>query len=126
MTAQQWVAAHFGRCRPWIDAALAAYPLRTHTIEHVREALESGNCMLWPTANSAAVVEIVEHPTGLRTLHHWLAGGDLDELRETAGRVEAFAREHGFAAVTISGRPGWARALPGYRRVAALTMKDLR
>lgn len=121
-----WVATHFDRCRPWIEDALARQPLKAHTIDHVREALDSGNCMLWPTANSAAVVEIVDHPTGLRTLHHWLAGGDLDELKQTAAAVEEFGRENGFGAVTISGRPGWTKALPGYAATATVAVKELR
>ena len=124
MTHKEWAQEHFERCKPWIEAALAKQPLPTHTIEHVWQSLESGNCILWPTPHSACVVEIVEHPTGLKTLHHWLAGGDLDELKATERSVEAFAREHGFAAITISGRD-WRRTLPGYRKTATLLVKEI-
>jgi hypothetical protein len=123
---RRWLRREFERTYPWIERALARQPLPTHTMEHVWEALASGNCVLWPTANAAAVVEIVEHPTGLRTLHHWLAGGRLAELQETERAVAAYARAHGYAAVTIAGRAGWERALPGYRRSASLLVKDLR
>jgi hypothetical protein len=122
---EEWVAAQFQRCRPWIEKALARQPLPTHTIEHVREALESGNCMLWPTPNAATVVEVVEHPTGLKTLHHWLAGGSLKELQATEARVAEWGRQNGFAAVTISGREGWSRTLRGYRKATSYLVKDL-
>jgi hypothetical protein len=104
---------------------LDTYPLKTHTIEHVREACTTGNAMLWPTANSVAVVEVVEYPTGLKTLHHWLTGGDLSELQQTEARIEAYAREQGFVAITTCGRRGWKRAVPGYREVATQLLKEL-
>lgn len=124
-TKLQWMRHHFERTKHWIAEALREQPYASHTLEHVWEAIESGNCVIWPTAHSVTVVEIVDHPTGLRTLHHWLAGGDLDELRRTERHVEEYGRENGFAAITILGRNGWQRALPGYRKGVTLFVKDL-
>lgn len=81
--------------------------------------------MLWPTPNAATVVEVIEYPTGLKTLNHWLAGGSLKELKATEKAVAEFGRRNGFAAVTISGREGWARTLRGYRRATTYLVKDL-
>ena len=99
-------------------------PFPAHDIDHVWEAIESGNCVIWPTDNSCTVVEIVEHPTGIKTLNYWLAGGDLEELKRIEEVVSEYGRKNGFYAVTILGRQGWQRALPGYEKgVIALCEK---
>lgn len=127
MSEQEWVASEFARCRPWIEEALKAHPFHTHDIEHVWQAIESGGCMLWPTPNSVAVVEVVNFPTGVKALHFWLSGGDLRELKATEKAVAEYGKRNGYVAATMTIiRNGWLRAIPGYRKVATQIMKDLR
>ncbi len=120
----RWARQHFERCKPWIEAALAQQPLPSHDLDSVWQAIESGHCVMWPTDNSVAIVEIIEHPTGLKTLNGWLVGGDLKELKRTEEIVAEYGRKNGFSAMTVWGREGWGRAL-GYQRAAALFVKEL-
>jgi hypothetical protein len=116
---------HFERCKPWIEEALQEQPFPAHDIDHVWEAIESGNCVIWPADNSCTIVEIVEHPTGIKTLNHWLAGGDLGELKRIEEVVAEYGRKNGFYGVTILGRQGWQKALKGYEKGVSLFVKRL-
>jgi hypothetical protein len=108
------LADEFARCRPWLARAVQG----PKTIEDAQAAVLEGRALLWPGAKSAAVTEFN------KDLHIWLAGGDLGELKRMEQSAEAHAREWGCDRMTIIGRKGWERALPGYRRVTLL-VKDL-
>jgi hypothetical protein len=125
VSADDWLAAEFDRCWPWLDAALAQHPVRTHEREHVWAALQSGDAQLWPTPNSACLTEIVRHPTGVKFLHGWLSGGDLAEIKQTVATIENVAREWGCSHASITGRRGWLRAFEGYADAGALMVKEL-
>ncbi len=109
-----WVKKEFHRCRHWIKAALDEHPIKTHDVEHVLEACLTGNAQIWPTVNSVCVIEIITHPTGIKTLHGWLAGGDLAEIKKTVLQLEKYGKEIGCQAATIQGRRGWLKAFTGY------------
>lgn len=126
MTPEEWLEFHFSRCWPWLDEALNASPMRTHDKEHIWEGLLSGELQLWPTPNSASVVQITTYPTGLKVLHGLLAGGDLKEIQQTAEVLEQYAIAQGCHFVAPQGREGWLRALKGYRRAYTVMAKDLR
>jgi hypothetical protein len=96
------------RCEAWLQAALDASPLRTHTLEHVRLGIHHGTAQLWPGPNSALVTEMTTYPTGLKTLSIWLAGGNLDEILDTYWAIEKFAEKQDCSAVEVKGRRGWA------------------
>ena len=126
MTPQEWLRSEFERCWEWLEAALAQQPLRTHEKHHIWEALERGDCQIWPTANSCCLTEIKVFPTGLKSMNGWLAGGDGQEVIQTVRAIEQYAREIGCDAATIHGRRGWLRALDGYQDAGTSMMKDLR
>lgn len=112
------------RCEAWIAAALD-YAHGTHTIEDVKAACLAGKATLIPGEQAAMVVEIEDYPR-LKILHFWLAGGDLEELRDDLRPfAERWGREMGCARVTITGRRGWVKALPGYEEVATICGKEL-
>jgi hypothetical protein len=96
------------RCEGWLQEALDASPVRTHTLDHVRFALNQKMAQIWPGYNSAIVTEMINHPTGVRTLNIWLAGGDLDEIMELYWRIEEFAERNNCVAIEVKGRRGWA------------------
>lgn len=111
------------RCEPWLIDALDRSP-PTHTIDDVRTAVMRGEAKLWAGRNAAAVTQIEVHPQ-LKALSVWLAGGDLEELRdEMLPQAEVFAREQGCRYVAVTGRQGWARAL-GYRPLHWTCAKEL-
>lgn len=113
----------WARCAPWIEAALAGEP-ETHTLDDVRAQVEARQARFWAGSKAAMVTEIVQQPRA-KVFNFWLAGGDLDELRnELAPAGEAYAREMGCKYIAIAGRAGWARAL-GYRPLYAVCMKEL-
>lgn len=126
MTPEAWLEAEFARTWPWLDAALATSPLRTHEKEHIWDALQSGACQIWPTPNSVCLTEIKVFPTGLKVLQGWLAGGDLKEVLGTVKALEAYAREIGCDASAVQGRRGWLRVFDGYEDAGTTICKDLR
>jgi hypothetical protein len=102
----------WARAQPHIEAALA-YGGETHEIQDIQEACLLGLAHLWTSENSAAVTEIIQYPR-IRTVRIWLAGGDLEELRDDIRpRIEAYALAEGAGRVEIAGRPGWKKALAG-------------
>ena len=123
--AQAWLAEHFERTWPWLRAALAQQPLKTHTREDIWAALVEGHAQLWPTINSVCLTEIKHFPSGLKSLNGWLAGGDMCEVLQTVASLERYARKIGCDAATIHGRRGWLRALDGYQDAGTSMTKDL-
>ena len=116
----------WARSAPWLQAALD-HAGRTHTLEDVRAALDTGRARLW-TGRGSALVALVEDDPGERRLLIWLAGGDRDELEhDLLGRVEAWGRETGCRRVLVIGREGWARTLKtkGYAPLARIIAKEL-
>jgi len=72
--------------------------------------LASGQAQLWVGETAAMVTQCVDEPAG-RSLHVWLAGGDLAEILRLKPGVEAWGRAQGCSRVTLNGRKGWARVL---------------
>lgn len=69
---------------------------------------------------------IFQHPTGMRTLHIWLAGGSLKAVREDLYPVvEAWGQAMGCHRMTATGRRGWLRALDGWVEQGTLRVKPL-
>lgn len=121
----RWLEFHFERAWPWLDAALKASPLPTHAKADVWAGLQSGSLELWPTPDSACLIQIVDYPTGVRVLHGLMAGGKLTEIKGTVERLEAYAKERGCDYAAPQGREGWLRALPGYQRAYTVMCKRL-
>jgi hypothetical protein len=96
------------QCEVWLQAALDASPIATHTLEHVKLGLRDGTAQLWPGYSSALVTEMTTYPTSLKTLGIWLAGGNLDEILETYWAIEEFAEMQDCSAIEVKGRRGWA------------------
>lgn len=94
-------------CRPWIAAALE-YSRGTHTVDDVVDGIKAGRLQLWPSDAGCLVTEFVEYPRK-RVLNVFLGAGDMARLKDMHDSVLAFAKANGCGAVTISGRPGWAR-----------------
>jgi hypothetical protein len=114
----------WARCEAWIRSALDMSG-GSHAIEDVKAAVERGEARLWGWTKSAAVTEVQTWPRA-RFLLIWLAGGDLEELRDVMlPLMEAYGREQGCTRCYIVGRPGWSRVLPGYHTVAISLAKEL-
>jgi hypothetical protein len=104
----------WARCGFWIKSALKRDGL--YTLADARLEVEAGKTLFWHGKQAAALTE----PS--RDMHIWAAGGSLKELIEMERDCCNWSRARGFDRMTIDGRKGWERALPGYR---ALLVKDL-
>jgi hypothetical protein len=99
--------AELARCRQWLEAALE-YAGGTHTFNDIANGVMSGRFQLWPNKNSAVVTEIVVYPQ-LKDLHYFLAGGNLEELKQMRPIIEAWGKSVGCTRVSLAGRRGWDR-----------------
>jgi hypothetical protein len=112
--------AEWQRCKPYIESALD----ESWTIDAVEQEIRSGRATLWPMQHSAVVTVVQENPSG-RTLLIWLAGGDLNELKQYLPAADNYARAQGCTAVKIEGRAGWEKVLPGYTKRRVILTKEL-
>jgi hypothetical protein len=95
------------RARPHIEAALS-YAGGTHGFDDVAAMLREDRAILWSGPHSAIVTEIIEHPQK-RTLHFFLAGGNLAELEVMVPGILEWGRTQGCTAASMTGRKGWER-----------------
>ena len=96
----------------------------THNEADVIAGIMRGEAHLWRCGRSACVTEFVKYPQCVALRYCW-AGGDLKELRQLEAYVTAKAKQEGIDRVEICGRPGWGKALPGFREAARVFVKDL-
>jgi len=121
----QYLANDFLRCWPWLAKALDLTG-GTHTQRDILDGTLDGSFQLWPSENAAALTEIVSYPQ-MKTVRIFLAGGDLNELKETHEKIERWAlKTIGARRLEICGRDGWLRALDGYKKICTTVAKELK
>jgi hypothetical protein len=114
------------RCRQWIVDALE-YSSGTHTFDDIAAGVMNNRFHLWPNANSAVVTEIIVYPQA-KALHFFLAGGNLDELKQMRPVIESWGKSVGCTRVTLAGRKGWERTFlkdEGYEPKWVILSKEL-
>lgn len=97
------------------------------TLEEVAAEISEGRSTLFRGERSVMVCTLQKHHDEI-TGHVWLAGGDLDELRDVLRpQAEAWVKANGGSYATIEGRRGWVRALrdQGFEEVAVTVRKRL-
>jgi hypothetical protein len=120
-----YLVGEMQRLRHVMERALP-YTHRTHELNDLALLVLQGRARLWTTANSFCIVEKVVYPRQTN-YHVFLAGGDMDELRGLHDQISAAARADGAAAVTLTGRRGWVKALAawGWKEEYATMRLDL-
>ena len=118
------VASEFERCWPWLCGAIERYG-HTHDKEHIWSALQQNKAWLHPLPHAAILTSIEDHPTGLKECYGWLAGGDLREIVAAEPYIAFLHKQAGCHRVALRARPGWQRALNGYRIYGSILVKDL-
>lgn len=116
----RWIAPF----RELIERALAeGYGQLSY--QDVITGINKGEYQFWAAENSCVVTTIDIFPQ-MKQLTIILGAGDLAEI-DTKIRpvIEDWAREIKCDAMIIFGRPGWQRALEGYRRTAVVLEKRL-
>jgi hypothetical protein len=91
----------------------------------VVEGIKSGEYQFWSSENSCVVTTVDVFPR-IKQLTVIIGAGDLAEI-DTIIRpvIEEWARHISCDTMLIMGRPGWQRALEGYRRTAVVLEKRL-
>lgn len=124
--------AQFDRLWPHQQAALERAAFKqdgrvwlSHNEGHVWDRIISGRAFLWPGTESVIITEFYTTPTGLKSHHTWLAGGNLEEIVSMMPAIEDWGRKNGCHRQTGSGRRGWLRVFDGYREVGVRKEKSL-
>jgi hypothetical protein len=94
-------------------------------LNDVLEGIHKGEFLVVNGQLSTIVLEPVEFPSGKRVMNFFLAGGDLDELRELEQNICRLAKQDGYTSMSIFGRKGWLRRLDGYKAKAVYMEKEL-
>jgi hypothetical protein len=99
------------RCREYIEAALTHSGGRaTHKFQDIVEGVTKNQYQFWPGDHSCMITELVAYPEA-RGVHVFLAGGDLEEILEMEKSLTIWAKSIGADHLSLSGRPGWVKAL---------------
>ena len=108
-----------------IERALK-YTRGTHIWADLVKGVRDAEMHFWPAEKSFLITEIMVFPQK-RSLHVFLAGGDLDEIMEMRPSVEDFARRLECDFVTLAGRLGWKKVLSdnGYEASWTYMAKDV-
>lgn len=91
----------------------------------VIEGIKAGEYQFWSSENSCVITTVDVFPR-LKQLTVIIGAGDLEEIDKIIRPViEEWARHINCDTMLIMGRPGWQRALEGYRRTAVVLEKKL-
>lgn len=91
----------------------------------VVEGIKRGEFQFWTSENSCVITTIDLFPR-VKQLTVIIGAGDLNEINEIIRPViESWGREINCDTMLIMGRPGWQRALEGYKRTAVVLEKRL-
>jgi len=82
----------------------------SHTFQNIVDAVQQEVMQFWPMERSCLVTEDINYPN-LKTLHIFLAGGDLQEIKSIDNTLEFLCQEIGADYISLSGRRGWIKAL---------------
>jgi hypothetical protein len=114
----------FARVWPWLEKSILRYG-DTHRKEHVYQRLLEHKAQLWTEKDAAVITSLEEYDTGFLEVQGWLAGGSIGGVKKIEHRIEQWARQIGAHRMTLVGRKGWQRALPGYHELFTTIAKDL-
>jgi hypothetical protein len=110
------------RVQAWLQPALD-HAANRYTFEDVIAEVEAGEAHLWVFTKSAVVTRFLDEPAG-RTFLYWLAGGDLDEIKEMEPHMTAWGQMQGCTRKMLVGRAGWQRAL-NWKRVGVVLVEAI-
>ena len=104
----------FERCWPWLEAALSAFGIPTHTKHQVWWRIEKQRAFLWTRKKAAIIGEFYYFPSGIVSFNYWLQGGELKACKAMHKGIEEWAADREkLDFYTGFGRPGWAKEMHG-------------
>lgn len=81
----------------------------THRVEDIELGIAEGRFQQWPGEESCIVTELLVTPLR-KTIHFFLAEGNLLELRAMTPGILAWGRSQGCTHAAFLGREGWERS----------------
>lgn len=120
-----WVTK-FKECEKYIVDALQ-YSGGTHDLQDVADQIHNGQLQLWPAKETALVTQLITYPKR-KSIHIFLAGGNLDEIINMEDSVFSWAKQQGCDMLTFTGRLGWGRSKlkdRGYKVEHVMMVKEL-
>ncbi|MHA6684503.1 hypothetical protein ACX3P0_02740 [Mesorhizobium sp. A556] len=114
----------YARVWPMLERAVRRYG-NLHTKESILQRLLDGRAQLWTDKDAAVVSRIERYDTGFVEIECWLGGGKMAGCLRLEKRIEAWGKSIGANRIGIVGRKGWPRALPGYREIITISVKDI-
>lgn len=115
---------------PMIDRAFAE--VDAHVPVDLFTNLSSGKQLLWVVSDAdheviyAFITELYVRRSGAKVCRLVAGAGErMDEWLNLQVHLEDYARAEGCAKIVAEGRPGWHRALDGYREIRRVIEKDL-
>jgi hypothetical protein len=119
------IVEKLNKSKAWLEAALE-YSGGTHDFDDITKSVLSGEMQLWFGGDAAAITEIIVYPKK-KSLHVFLAGGNLDTLMEMYKSAAIWGGQVGCDVMTIAGRKGWQKVFKndGFEPLCTYLMKEL-
>ena len=95
-----------------------------HDINDIWNLYQKHAVDLWHTQNATVITEVIKFPKR-KVLNIWLAGGEMDGCKNLHKEITKFAKKINCKTITITGRPGWKKIFPEYKKTAELIGFDL-
>lgn len=99
----------------------------THRLEDIELGIAEGRFQGWPGEESMIVTELLQTPLR-KTVHFFLAEGNLTELKAMTPGILAWARQQGCTHASLLGREGWERSFVrdfGFEKAGVLMEAEL-
>jgi hypothetical protein len=103
------------------------YDVEASDINEIEKNIESGDCQLWQSENSAIVTEGMTLQSGGVGVKVLAAAGNIKEIVGLLEEIEQEARASGVELLTTIGRRGWKQSAKeiGWTEVATVYVKRL-
>lgn len=93
-------------------------------ITEIDAKVRAGECLLWVAGQTALLCEERDLPMG-PVLFGIACVGDMEVLTgEIKPKVEKWAKDNGCAGIAFCGRVGWAKAMPDYKVIQIVALKE--
>lgn len=81
-----------------------------YTLGDVQVLIQQEMVQLWEAPDAVLITEVHDLPR-FRSIHFWLAAGELESVIELSHQALKWARLIGCTRATLAGRKGWERVL---------------
>jgi hypothetical protein len=94
-------------------------------IEALDRLVEEGDAQFWADNEGALLTRMVSYPGGAITVETLAGAGTIEALAAMTPAINDWALTQGATHLLVLGRPGWARALTGWRHHQSILIKEV-